>query len=50
MSGTMIIEVRQGETLPKGTRFVQILQTWDKPIGVGTNTERVYVVLVEKRC
>ena len=47
-TATVILEVRQGEPLPAGYTFLQLIQTWDRPVGVGANTERVYVILAAR--
>ncbi|MBD0328789.1 MAG: hypothetical protein ICV64_01610 [Thermoleophilia bacterium] len=44
---TAIARLREGDPLPEGARFSQILGTTEEPIGTGTRTRRVYLVLVE---
>ena len=40
----VIVRVRAGEPLPGS--FVRLIATEDVPVGSGTNTERVYTIVV----
>lgn len=42
-----IVRLREGDPLPPGARFCQIVGSVEEPIGASLRTRRVYLVLVE---